>query len=182
MSRYLINKSFIFISFLIFLCACGTHGKIISYTYNVSKPELQTIINSYIKKHPELTKADNNPKYNLKGSGYEKYMFNCYIANNNDVYTIQYLGDSIEWAKTNASEIGMIYAAKFGEDSKSNAELGFFEKRAAIKIFEADFINKLPIKPVETDELYKFRTDTSIHSRVIGMHDFRSKQKTIPSY
>ena len=166
MNSYRINRTFILISLVINLysCGAGTHGKIISYTYDVSKPELQSIINDYIKKHLELTKADKNPKYNLEGSGYEKYTFNCYLVNNNDVYTIQYFGDSSEWAKTNTSEIGIVYLAKCGENPKTNNELGFFEKRAAIKLFELNFINKLPIKPVETDKLYKFRTDTNNHS------------------
>jgi len=146
-------KICIFLSIIVFLCSCGQIGKIKSYEYNITKSQLAEYISIYYKSHPELTIGSNLDIYNQKTPGYEQDYFDCYIQAGDDtcMFVFSYLGDSTYWANNKHGEIGLRYAGKFGQQVRIDSDLGFFEKRKFIKIFEEGFINKLPVKPVSTD-------------------------------
>jgi hypothetical protein len=143
----------LFLTILILTISCGQIGKIKSYEYDMTKFKLAAIISDYYKAHPELNKGADTNIYTMNSPGYEQDYFNCYIQTGDDtcMFVFSYLGDSTYWANDKHSEIGLRYACKYGQLLKINSDLGFFEKRKFIKIFEKGFIDKLPIKPVDTD-------------------------------
>jgi hypothetical protein len=155
MTHYHCRKGFFYVLIVIFLLSCGAGntGKIKSYEYNITKAQLESYISKYFNEHSELKKADTLKQYDLKGTGYEDYVFNCYLEskNNSYVFTLSYIGDSTYWSTHKNSELAIVSAGKFGDSLKFNSELGFIEKRELIKIFEENFINKLPVKPITSD-------------------------------
>jgi hypothetical protein len=125
-----------------FCATAGTHGRIKSYHYGVSKYKLQSCIDSVFARNPELKIPDCDTYYGGRSDPY----FRCYIEDQRgaEVFTARYYGDEEMWKQSpDSSEIFIAYVGIYGVPMHIDADLTSDEKARVMAKFEKGFIAKL---------------------------------------
>lgn len=136
-----INIGLLFILFY----GCGTHGKIKSYSFEMSNNDLIKIVDSILLSNPEYASEV------AKTSGWI-------------YFKLPTIGDQFKIRIGGRSEVTLISAGEKGKTTRLEKNLGFFEKKRLIKSFEKNFISK--IKGLNTRSLRILREPFSLTSNI----------------
>ncbi len=160
-----LNRLILFLGLVVLFEGCwisaGTHGSIKSYTYPVSKHELQNAVDIVLSKHSNINRdlTDNvifdvtNPnKVDTIHNNYYndgKRYITIEIKKNAETfeYTFQFSGTEADWESSKSSNISIAYAWDGNGNGGSEGNGGFnFRwglKRKITKIFELEFLDKI---------------------------------------
>lgn len=171
MLRYLVALSYI----VIFFCGCaGTHGYIKAYEFDINtdtmRVEIEKFIENsdniqYLERKQLITEVDSagnvidtlaNDDYYNDGKQYSRIT----ILHNVDTFefVFHYRSASDTLYQSNFCTIGIIQAFKNRNQNHPGGYNRYFKKseqkakQSYIKVFETEFIDKLPYKYIRTEE------------------------------